>query len=62
MTHWCRPERSDCRRRRPFTDSDYGSKFAVDAFRAIIGDIQTIRLDLNVAGQFVGAGFIVANA
>lgn len=61
MTPWVCPKLSDCWRRRPLTDLDYRSLFAVNAFKAIIREIQTIWLVLKVKGHFVGTVFIVAN-
>lgn len=61
MTLWLCPKLAGCWRRWPLTDSDYGTMFAADAFRAIIWEIQTTWLALKVTGHSVGAVFTAAN-
>lgn len=61
MTLWLCPKLAGCWRRWPLTDSDYGSMFAADAFRAIIWEIQTTWLALKVTGHSVGAVITAAN-
>lgn len=61
MTLWLCPKLAGCWRRWPLTDSDYGSMFAADAFRAIIWEFQTTWLVLKVTGHSVEAVFTAAN-
>lgn len=45
----------------PHMHSDYGSTFAADPLKAIIGEIQTIWLALRMMGHFAVTVFTVAN-